>query len=241
MAPNPSRTNDAGRRRGAAPPLATAALVAAMQAAWGCAADPSPARFTEAAFDLPAPRTTGTLAVEAALAKRHSVREFASDALSMEDIGQLLWAAQGITDPSSGHRTSPSAGALYPLEVYAVAPDGVFHYLPAGHRAERVIARDLRGSLEAAALGQAAVGRAAVDFVLAGVISRTSGKYGARAEQFVFMEAGHAAENLLLQATALGLGAVPIGGFADDSVSSVLALPDEERPLYIVAVGELAK
>lgn len=212
-----------------------------MQAAWGCAAEPSPARATEAAFDLPAPRTTGALAVEEALARRHSVREFARDALSMEDIGQLLWAAQGITDASSGHRTSPSAGALYPLEVYAVTPDGVFHYLPVDHRAERVIAQDLRASLEGAALGQGAVGAAAVDFVLAGVVSRTSGKYGDRAEQFVFMEAGHAAENMLLQATALGLGAVPIGGFSDDSVSSVLALPDEERPLYIVAVGKRAE
>lgn len=242
MTRNPFRSRpDAGRRRGASPALSTLALVAAMQATYGCAAESSPQRHTEAAFGLPAPRAAGTLSVEEAISTRRSVREFSRDPLSMDEIGQLFWSAQGITDSASGHRASPSAGALYPLEVYAVTHDGVYHYLPANHQLERVIARDLRLSLAGAALGQTAVQEAAVDFVFTGVVSRTSGKYGDRAERFVYMEAGHAAENMLLQALALGLGGVTIGGFSDDAVRTVLALPAGEQPLYIVSIGKPAR
>ncbi len=214
------------------------ALAVAATALLGCAAETSPQRSAEVAFSLPAPRTAGTLSVEGALAARRSVRAITPDPLAHADIGQLLWAAQGITEPALGHRTSPSAGALYPLEVYAVTAEGVFHYLPQGHQMERVLAGDLRAELATAALGQAVVAAAGVDLVVTGVVSRTRQKYGDRAERFVFMEAGHAAENVLLQATAMGLGAVSIGGFSDDSVDALLALPDGEKALYILAVGK---
>ncbi len=239
MAPISIGRRAAGENRGG--PVAAVrrvALAVAMTGLLGCAAESAPQRSAEAAFSLPAPRTAGTVSVEDALAKRRSVRAITPDPLAHADIGQLLWAAQGITDPASGHRTSPSAGALYPLEVYAVTAEGVFHYLPRGHQLERVLAGDLRADLATAALGQAVVAGAGVDFVVTGVVSRTRQKYGDRAERFVFMEAGHAAENLLLQATAMGLGAVSIGGFSDDAVDTLLALPDGEQALYILAVGK---
>lgn len=242
MAPISICTKKAGRSRGARPPaISLIALLAALAAPLGCAAESSPPRPADAASSLPAPRSTGAVSLEEALRTRRSIRELSGEPLPTADIGQLLWAAQGITDPASGHRTSPSAGALYPLEVYAVTADGVFHYLPTGHRMERVLAPDLRAELAAAALAQEAVGAAGVDFVLTGVAARTRAKYGDRAERFVAMEAGHAAENMLLQATAMGLGAVPIGGFTDDAVAAVLALPEGELPLYILAVGKRAK
>jgi SagB-type dehydrogenase family enzyme len=225
------------RGRPAASALAATLLFGATAALPACAAD-SPARQAEPAIALPEPRTTSSASLEAVLRSRRSIRVFHDEALSRDEIGQLLWAAQGITDEGSGHRASPSAGALYPLEAYAVGPEGVFHHLPRGHRIERVLQGDLRAALARAALGQSAIELASVSVVLTGVVARTSAKYGDRAERFVHIEAGHAAQNILLQATALGLGAVPIGGFDDEDVRALLALPIDEQPLYIIAVGK---
>ncbi len=237
MVPPSFRRPPAGKRRLSSPSLAALALLAATHAAPGCAAESSPPRRAEPSFALPAPRTTGAMSVEEALSRRRSLRDLLREPLAMEDVGQLLWSAQGVTEPASGYRASPSAGALYPLEAYAVTADGVFHYLPQGHRLERVLVGDLRGPLARAALGQAVVEQAAVDVVLTGVVARTRAKYGDRAERFVHMEAGHAGQNILLQATALGLGAAPVGGFPDEAVRAVLALPADEIPLYILAIG----
>lgn len=185
---------------------------------------------------LPAPRQTGPVSLEQSLARRRSVREFAPRPLPDDILAQLLWAAQGQTSPQ-GLRTAPSAGALYPLELYAATERGLLHYDPRRHCVRTVNPRDLRSALQRAALAQAAVGEAAVVFVVAAVDQRTAVKYGPRAERYVNLEAGHAAQNLLLQATALELGAVPIGAFQDADVSAVLGLSPAERPVYLLAVG----
>jgi len=185
---------------------------------------------------LPPPRTTSQVPLEAALEQRRSVRSFLPDPLTEEEIGQLLWAAQGVTEPT-GHRTAPSAGALYPLELYAVTPDAVLHYEPAAHAVAVRLEGDYRPPLRAAAWGQDPVGEAPVTFVIAAVVERTAVKYGERASRYVQLEAGHAAQNILLQAAALGLGAVPIGAFRDDQLAALLELPRAERPLYLVPVG----
>jgi SagB-type dehydrogenase family enzyme len=186
---------------------------------------------------LPSPQTKGKTSVEEALARRRSIRRFAPQALSIAEIGQLMWAAQGITDAVRGLRTAPSAGALYPLEIYLVAPDGLYHYLPQGHRLERLGAEDLRRALAVAAADQDCVGEAALDVVIAAVMERTAKKYGDRAERYVQFEVGHVAENVLLQAAALGLGGVPIGAIHEDQVKRVLGLSDSEEPLYLLSLG----
>ncbi len=186
---------------------------------------------------LPTPRATGRISLEQSLLRRRSVREFAPRPLTWEEIGQLAWACQGTTDPR-GLRTAPSAGAFYPLELYLATPDGLFHYLPASHALERRAEGDLRPALQEAALGQEPVGSAPVVFILAGVYERTAAKYGAeRSPRYVHMEAGHAAQNLLLQAVTMELGAVPVGAFEDARVAKVLGLPRGERPLYLLPVG----
>lgn len=185
---------------------------------------------------LPPPRQSGDTPLEEAIATRRSVREFTAQELSWEEVSQLLWAAQGETDPR-GLRTAPSAGALYPLEVYVALPDGVYHYLPPQHSVERFFDTDLREDLWETGLRQDALRQAPAIFVIAAVFERTEVKYGERAERYVLMEAGHAAQNLLLQAVALNLGAVPIGAFYDDQVVDVLGLPSDHRPLYLIPVG----
>lgn len=192
---------------------------------------------TEAGMiELPPPATSGTMSLEEALAARRSVREFTPEPLTVTELSQLLWAAQGVTS-SGGKRTAPSAGALYPLEVYVLDRAGVHHYRPDGHLLEQTGDQDLRPALEDAALGQSAVGDSAAVFVVAGVPSRTEAKYGGRADRYMKLEAGHAAQNLLLQAVVLDLGAVPIGAFGDLEVGRLLDLPSEEEPLYLIAVG----
>jgi len=189
---------------------------------------------------LPAPRMKGPLSLEEALSQRRSIRAYTDKPLSLEDIAQLFWAAQGVTR-SWGGRTAPSAGALYPLEIYAATGEGVYHYLPAGHRAEVTLQEDIRQALWAAGLRQEALRQAPVIFVISAIYERTAGKYGARAERYVKLEAGHAAQNLLLQVVALDLGAVVIGAFHDEQVAAVLRLPEKEQPLYLIPVGHPAK
>lgn len=186
---------------------------------------------------LPQPDLAGDLTLTAALAGRHSVREFEELAPTESQVGQLLWAAQGTTR-SWGGRTAPSAGALYPLDVYAVTSGTLWHYLPEGHRAEQWDApATLADELREAALGQTAVSAAPLLLVITGTTRRTSGKYGARASRYVTLEAGHCAENVLLEAVALGLGAVSIGSFSDEAVRRRLGLPDEVTPYYLMPVG----
>jgi SagB-type dehydrogenase family enzyme len=189
---------------------------------------------------LPEPRRAGDASLEEVLAARRSVRSFTDQPVTLAEISQLLWAAQGITS-SWGGRTAPSAGALYPLEVYGVTADMTLRYIPDGHRAELLSVGDPRRGLAAAAFGQGAVVSAPVVLVLAAVFPRTEVKYGARAERYVKLEGGHAAQNVLLQAVALGLGAVPIGSFEDDGVRQALDLADPEQPLYLIPIGHPAE
>ena len=185
---------------------------------------------------LLSPVRSGRMSLEEALARRRSVREFSDKPLSDQDLSQVLWAAQGITH-HEGLRTAPSAGALYPLELYLVNAAGFYRYDPQHHALHRHSERDLRPALYRAALEQA-VREAPAVFVITAIYERTARKYGVvRSPRYVHMEAGHAAQNLLLQAVALGLGAVPIGAFHDAQVQKVLGLPTEEQPLYLIPTG----
>ena len=187
---------------------------------------------------LPEPVTDGEVSLETALSQRRSVRAFKTRPLTEAELGQLLWAAQGITGGSGG-RTAPSAGALYPLEVYVATADGLFHYDVDLHALAVVSRTDLRLALYEAAGRQTAVGRAPAVFVIAAVYERTAVKYGAdRGSRYVHLEAGHAAQNLLLQAVALGLGAVPIGAFDDAGVQAALGSAEDGEPLYLIPVGQ---
>lgn len=182
------------------------------------------------------------MALDAALQHRRSVREYAPDFLTLSEVSQLLWAAQGITD-SQGLRAAPSAGALYPLETYLVAHDvkglapGLYRYRPTGH--ELHLAGELSGreQLAAAALGQDCVRDAPAVVLITAVYERTTRKYGKRGIRYVHMEAGHAAQNLCLEAVALGLGAVTVGAFEDLRLKALLGLPKDEEPLYLLPVG----
>ena len=191
-------------------------------------------------IDLPQPEVTGGVSLAEALARRRSVREYQPLPLDMADISQLLWAAQGVTS-NTGQRTAPSAGGLYPLELYVITEGGRYHYYPNGHQLDVLGEDDVRRELSRAALSQEAVEEAAAIFVVAAVYSRTEQKYGERAERYVKLEAGHAAQNLLLQAVSLGLGAVPIGAFHDDEVREALDLPSDHQPLYLIPVGHPAE
>ncbi len=185
---------------------------------------------------LPSPRLRGDRSLEETLTARRSVRAFANTPLTDEEISQLLWAAQGVTHPS-GRRAAPSAGAAYPLEVYVARDTGLWHYEPGRHRLIQTHNVDLRQSLHGIALGQDALIEAPAVFVITAVTARMRAVYGKRAERYVHMEVGHAAENLLLQAVSLDLGAVLIGAFNDDWLNKVLRLPRGEEAMYLVPVG----
>jgi len=201
---------------------------------------PPPTQQTE--IRLPAPQRDGKVSLERCLATRRSVRAFRDAPLGLAEVSQLLWAAQGITG-GDRLRTAPSAGALYPLEVYLVAgrveglEAGIYKYRPERHALVRRRSGDHRRSLAGAALGQESLAEAPVTVLLAGVVARTAKRYGDRAERYMHMEAGHAGQNICLQAVALGLGSVPIGAFRDGQLKRAAALEDEEAPLYLFPVG----
>jgi SagB-type dehydrogenase family enzyme len=197
---------------------------------------PSPTQALPMTIQLPPPREQGEMSLEQAIAQRRSVRAFTEQKLTQAQLSQLLWAAQGITDPR-GFRAAPSAGALYPLELYVVSADGFYHYQPKGHKLMLLVTEDMRQAVWRAGLKQDALRDAPAVFLIAAVYQRTAVKYGERAERYVKLEAGHAAQNLLLQAVALGLGGGPIGAFYDDQLQAALSLPGDHAPLYLVPVG----
>lgn len=193
---------------------------------------------------LPAPAQKSGTSIEEAMLKRRSVRRYKDAPLSLSEISQLLWAAQGITS-LDGLRTAPSAGALYPLEVYVVAgnvddlPEGVYNYRTNRHELEKVAEGDKRAELSMAALGQAPVKNAAAVIVISAVYERITGKYGERGIQYTHIETGHAGQNIQLQAVSLDLATVVIGAFYEDKVKKALGMPDMEQPLYIIPVGRM--
>jgi len=193
---------------------------------------------------LPAPALGSEISLEESLQRRRSVRDYTTEPLELSEISQLLWASQGITDPS-GKRTAPSAGALYPLEVYLVVgraeglTSGVYKYIPAEHALTRTLDHDPRKALSSAALNQSAVAHAPILIVMSAVFERTTGKYGARGDRYVHMEVGAAAQNIYLQAGSLDLGTVYIGAFHDDQLKKALQLERQEQPLGLMPVGKV--
>ncbi|MFH2049513.1 MAG: SagB/ThcOx family dehydrogenase [bacterium] len=194
---------------------------------------------------LPEPKYDSSISIEQALLERRSVRAYQDEPLTLTEVAQVLWSAQGITDSKRAYRTAPSAGALFPLEVYVVIGNveglakGVYRYKPGEHEITKVRDGDVRDKLAVAALGQASVREGAITIVFSAVYERTTRKYGDRGVRYVHMEAGHAAQNVCLQAVSLNLGTVVVGAFKDDEVSKILNIPDEEHPLYILPVGKI--
>ena len=193
-------------------------------------------------IQLPAPRYDGPVSLERSLSRRRSVREFSEGGLSLAEVSQLLWAAQGVT-AGWGGRTAPSGGACYPLHVYTVGgmieglTCGVYRYEPKGHLLAIVKEGDQRRPLADAALGQGFIASAPLDVVFSAVFQRITVRYGERGKRYALMEAGHAAQNVLLQVVAMGLGAVPVGAFDDERVGRVLGFGPGEKAVYLLAIG----
>jgi len=184
---------------------------------------------------LPAPQFTN-MSVEECMEARRSVRSYKDQALSLQQVSNILWAAQGITEDRYGFRTAPSAGATYPLEIFIAKEDGLFRYVPEAHGIKREIDMDIRGDIAKAALGQPFIADAGMVVIVTAIFERTTRRYSKRGVHYVYIEAGHCAQNTHLEAVALGLGSVPVGAFRDDDLKSVLKLGEEE-PLYIIPVG----
>jgi SagB-type dehydrogenase family enzyme len=191
---------------------------------------------------LPKPEIRGGMGVEEALGKRRSVRAYLDEPISLKELSQILWAAQGMVD--SWRRTSPSAGATYPLEIYVVVgkvqdiEPGIYRYDPKSHSIEMRKGGDVREELARASLSQLWISDASVVLAIAACYRRTTTRYGRRGERYVHMEAGHVGQNVHLEAVSLGLGTCMVGAFDDRSVKDVLELPEEEEPLYIMPVGK---
>lgn len=195
---------------------------------------------------LPQPRIHGGMPLVQALEARRSIRDYADEPLTLQDISQLLWSAQGVTEPETGYRTTPSAGATFPLETYLVAgavdglEAGVYRYDPASHAIKQTAAGDIRAELAAACMNQGCVGNCAVGILFGTVEQRTADTYGELAHDFVMMEAGHAAQNISLQAVDLGLGAVAIGAIDAGKVKAMTGMGNEAEPVYMMVMGKPA-
>jgi SagB-type dehydrogenase family enzyme len=207
---------------------------------------PSPASTSgeKPTIPLPEPRLEGEMSLEEAILNRRSRRDFKDSSLTLGEISQVLWATQGITG-EAGLRAAPSAGALYPLDVYLVVGkegveglgEGVYHYLPQSHSLQPTLEGDVRQTLARLSLQQMSIAEAPLSLLITAEYERTTGKYGDRGVRYVHMEAGHAGQNVYLQAEALGLGTVTIGAFQDEEISKALDLPPGSSPLYVMPIG----
>jgi SagB-type dehydrogenase family enzyme len=217
---------------------------------------------------LPAPRSAGDVSLESAILKRRSRRHFLPSPVSDSQISQILWAAYGYKDPSAGQkpgrgvRTCPSAGALYPLEIYLVAGSvdgierGLYNYIPAEHTLRRINrtnqqpgeefqpneasqpGEDIRPALYIACRNQGMILQAPATLLYTIIYSRVTARYGDRGiHRYVPMDIGHSAQNVYLQAEAMGLGTCAVGAFDDARVKEVIGLPDDEEPLYLLPIG----
>jgi len=185
------------------------------------------------------------MSVAEAIRRSVSRRSYRNEPLSLAQLSQILWCAQGITEPKHGKRASPSAGATYPIEVFVavghhgvdeLAP-GIYHYMPESHSIEKTQSGDLRSQLSSAALGQEFLSQAPVNLLLAANYNRTTEHYGDRGRRYVHMEVGHIGQNVYLQAEAMGLATVAVGAFRDDAVAGIFGLPAPLDPLYLMPVG----
>jgi len=193
-------------------------------------------------IQLSAPKLTGSVSLEQALARRRSIHDFTGKSLSFTQIGQLAWAGQGITEPEKGLRTAPSTGAIYPIalpqvSLYFVTQDGLFVYHPDEHSLEEVISQDLRQRLTAASPDSDVVANAPCSIIVVGSARKAAAKRGNKAERFMLLQAGHIAQNMQLQAVSLELGSVTVGAFDINQVRKICKLPASLVPLYIICVG----
>ena len=199
------------------------------------------AKLNAADIVLPKPKLKGTMSIEEALSRRRSVRKYAKGPLTLEQVSQLLWACQGITN-KEGYRTSPSAGATFPIEMYIAIGDvegvepGLYQYDIIDHALWLKKKGDIRKALDAACLNQRMIAEAPVTLAITAILARTEQRYGGRAARYVCMEAGHIGQSIYLQCEPLGLATCAIGAFDDKQVAKVLGLKKEE-PLYIFPVG----
>jgi len=199
----------------------------------------------EGTITLPQPRLAGEMSLEEAIKGRRSERSFKGNPLTLEQVSQLLWAAQGITEDGGFKRAAPSAGATYPLDIYLVVGAGkvkglragIYHYRVAEHSLEFRQGGDVRRTLAMACVGQMFIAKAPVIMVITAEYARTTRVYGERGIRYVHMEVGHVGQNVYLQAEALGMGTVVIGAFMDEAVASILGLPKEHKPLYVMPIG----
>lgn len=201
--------------------------------------------FGQEIIMLPEPEYSSNCSIEKALKERRSIRDFSKEPVGLGELSQLLWACQGITDPR-GFRTAPSAGALFPLEIYVVVErvtgleNGVYHYNIGSNRQDHSLQREnisfTNNDLANCALGQSCIRDAAVNILITSVTSRTERKYGPKAEKYVLIETGHAAQNICLQAQSLKLGVVTVGAFYEHKVKEKLKLDAE--PIYLLAIGK---
>jgi len=199
----------------------------------------------DASILLPKPSFDGKISVEKAIKERRTVRDLKERPLPLNHLSQLLWAAQGITDPKEGKRAAPSGGGLYPLDIYVIAGEkgvegmemGVYHYLPEKHSVLSISKGDRRKEIASASLSQMWMAKAPVIFVITAEYKRITGKYGERGIRYALIEVGHVGQNLFLQAGALGLGAGIVGAFNDLEISKAAGLPSKHEPLLIMPVG----
>ncbi len=194
---------------------------------------------------LPEPRIKGEVSLESTIRNRRTIRSFTSERLKSEQFSQLLWAAQGITGERGFKRAAPSAGALYPMDVYAVVgaesvdrlKAGIYHYEPKNHSVSLVSTGDLRKEVARASLSQMWMARAPVNFVITAEYDRITVKYGERGIRYAMIEAGHIGQNIFLQSEVLNLGAGIVGAFKDEDVIRVMKIPRPHEPLLIMPVG----
>lgn len=193
----------------------------------------------ESIIELPEPDFTDK-SIEECMESRRSIRNFEDETLSLGELSNILWAAQGITKEETGFRTAPSAGATYPLYIYFASEEGLFVYLPGEHSIKKTINKDLREKIAQSALDQMFIADAGIVIVITAIFENTTARYGERGIRYVYNEVGHCAQNIHLEAVALGLGSVPVGAYHDDELKQLLEL-DKEEPLYIIPVGHPKK
>jgi len=199
----------------------------------------------DASIPLPKPSLDGKVSLEKAIRERRTIRDFKERPLSLKYLSQLLWAAQGITDPTTGKRAAPSGGALYPLDIHILVGEngveavegGVYHYSPKEHSISMTLKGDRRREISSASLSQMWMAKAPILFIITAEYKRVTGKYGERGVRYALIEVGHASQSLFLEAEALGLGAGIVGAFNDPEVSKVAGLPPKHEPLLIVPIG----
>ncbi len=186
---------------------------------------------------LPKPSLQSNISIEEAIQSRRSVRNFSDQLPSINQIAQLCWAAQGITDDTKQFRAAPSAGALFPTELYIITQNGVHHYNPHTHSLHLHMNEDVRPQLRKIAYDQEVITTAPITFAVASVIDRVAAKYGSRAERYCLIEAGHVAQNVFLQAEALNMAGVAVGAYEDSDAKKILKLPQDHELLYLLPIG----